>query len=323
MNTGPEQMQSGQYPDDMITNLEYTYTLDKLSCFKPVWYVHVTFALLVCCSGLGCLFTRIWFKHLHVYFGRLYIICMLWCMGTSLVIHNTGLPIAVLISFIWVLGGLTVGWILIKMHQKNLERKAAMLFNEKLRKNENRFLERLRLKEITEIIQKLKIKIQRKKIWMDRILSYKAAHGTLMFMSFINIFGRIFGVNLSEGFTCHTYPYYKQLNSPKFEGLGKPLTHVPIHDQNYTKLPWANGLGWWGLELSAGPIVFALMFGCIFAFTEVRYFTSKRKKLKESDRNTCFSNIRILAHTRAQHAISKETYSPLRLLLQPPLPPSS
>ena len=86
--------------DDTMKSLDYTYSFDKISCMKEVWYVHVMFAFLVILSGVACLTTRVVMKWAHPYFGRAYIICMLWCMGTSLVIHNTGLPFAVLLSFI-------------------------------------------------------------------------------------------------------------------------------------------------------------------------------------------------------------------------------
>ncbi len=274
-----------------MTSLEYTYSLDKISCVKTVWYAHVAFALLVVCSGIGCLVTRMIYKHLHVYFGRLYIICMLWCMGTSLVVHNTGLPIAVLLSFIWVLGGLTIGWILIKLHQGNLEKKVSKLFKTKVetQKITTGDIESL---EITAILQTLKMEIQKTKPFRERMLSYKAAHGTFMFMSFINIFGRIFGVNLSEGFTCHTFPYYKQLDSPKFKGLGQPLTHVPIYDAHYDKLPWAHGLVWWGVEFSIGPIIFALIIGCAVAWVESRR-DKNSNVIQEKTVRSCLSNIRI------------------------------
>lgn len=43
-------------------------------------------------------------------------VCCTSCIaGTSLIIHNSGLPAATLISFIWVLGGMCVAWILVKV----------------------------------------------------------------------------------------------------------------------------------------------------------------------------------------------------------------
>ena len=108
------------YPDDSMINPEYTYHFDKLSCSRTVWFVHITFAFLVVISGLGCLLSRLslQYKWMHPWFGRCYIIFLLWCMGTSLIIHNSGLPIAVLVSFAWVLCGLSFGWIAMSLKSK-------------------------------------------------------------------------------------------------------------------------------------------------------------------------------------------------------------
>lgn len=244
--------------EDSYSSLDYTYSLSKISCMKSVWYAHVTFAFLVVAAGAGCLATRLCCKHMHAWFGRMYIICMLWCMGTALVIHNTGLPPAVLLSFVWVLGGLSVGWVLIKCHQSRTEAEAGRSLSVAHLAKLNDGV------EFSSIMQELKSAVAAQKSFYARMLSCKAAHGALMFMSFINIFGRMFGVKLSDGFSCHTFPYYKQLDSPKFTGLARPLTPVPALDPNYSRLPWAHGLHWWGLELSLGPIAFALATGSLF-----------------------------------------------------------
>ena len=257
--------------DDAMTNLDYTYTLDKVSCVKTVWYIHVMFALLVIVAGVCCLATRMVCQHLHVWFGRMYIICMFWCMGTSLVVHNTGLPVAVLISFVWVLGGLSVGWILIKFHLIHVERKASAKFGKLITGATDEQVRSLISREgVFNLMAQFRTEVVQLRSLRDRMLSCKAAHGVLMFMSFMNIFGRIFGVNLSNGFSCHTFPYYKQVDSPKFSGLGAPLTPVPIRDANYSGLPWAHGLGYWGLELSVGPIILALVGGVCVAWFETK-----------------------------------------------------
>jgi len=40
---------------------------------------------------------------------------MLWTVATSSLIRNEGLPLGTLVSFLWVLGGLTLGYVLIKL----------------------------------------------------------------------------------------------------------------------------------------------------------------------------------------------------------------
>ena len=102
------------YPYDSRMNLNYTYSLDRLSCVRQVWFLHIAFAYLVTLSGFACLATRILphsMHRWHAVWGRVYILSMLWCMATAMLVHNTGLPIAVLVSFFIVLFCLTVGWI--------------------------------------------------------------------------------------------------------------------------------------------------------------------------------------------------------------------
>ncbi len=199
---------------------------------------------------------------------------MLWCMGTSLVIHNTGLPVAVLLSFLWVLGGLTFGWILIKKHQSIIEHEASNLCKGQIAKEikelqtnqqNNGILSTMKDHGITNTMRALKIKLEKEKSIWQRMYSYKAAHGILMFVSFINIAGRVFGVNLDREFSCHTFPYYKQVDIPMLNITSKQLTRVPVHDENYHKLPWANGLWFWAAEFSIGALAGAHVLGWIYS----------------------------------------------------------
>ena len=105
---------------------DITYSFDKLSCLRTMYFAHMVFCYLTFLSGIGAFISRMHssIKWTHVWFGRSYIIMILWTMATSLVIHNTGLPIATLVSFIWVLGGITIGWIIISIHQTNLRSQA-------------------------------------------------------------------------------------------------------------------------------------------------------------------------------------------------------
>jgi hypothetical protein len=197
---------------------------------------------------------------MHVYFGRLYIIFMLWCVVTSLLAHNSGLPVAVLVSFLWVIGGLTAGWVVIKLHQLQMEGRVAEVMDRKLGEG--------RGDKFKVMIEAARMEIIHGRTFWERMLSYKALHGALMFMSFVNLFGRLFASNQSGDFTCHTFPYYKQIDTPKFQGADQPLTPVPLRDPNYAKLPWAHGLVWWGLELSVGPLLLAFAVGSYVAWKE-------------------------------------------------------
>ncbi|KAI8836498.1 hypothetical protein BJ741DRAFT_605720 [Chytriomyces cf. hyalinus JEL632] len=98
--------------EDSFTTLEHTFVLDSLSCWRAIYPSHIAFAYITGISGIICMITRLHARlyFLHSWFGKVYIIAMLWATGTSLVIHTKGLPTGVIYSFIWVLVGLTLGW---------------------------------------------------------------------------------------------------------------------------------------------------------------------------------------------------------------------
>jgi hypothetical protein len=59
----------------------------------------------------------------HYTFGRWYLICMFWCMATSLLIHNTGLPMPIIVSFLYLLFSITIGWNAIKIYMSRQSEK--------------------------------------------------------------------------------------------------------------------------------------------------------------------------------------------------------
>ena len=124
-----------------LDNLDYTYESDKLSCMRSIYFAHVTLANLVTMCAVMCFVCRLFrsIMWLHPHFGRAYIILMMWLMTSSLVLHTTGLPIVVLISFVCVLGGITFGWMCIKWHQAQMERKVFAHLCTKTRVTEKSF----------------------------------------------------------------------------------------------------------------------------------------------------------------------------------------
>ena len=252
------------YPYDTRMNLNYTYSLDKLSCVREAYFVHVTFAYLVVFSGIACFVSRLdrrtyqW----HAVCGRLYIVCMLWCMATSLLVHNSGLPVAVLICFLFVLVGLTAGWFCIKLHQGWMQGQVVAAVQIKIGTSGTAI-------NLKSEMDNARHTISKNLTWQKRIFSWKAAHGMLMFLSWINVAGRLFGSDQSGDFTCHTYPVYKQLDSRHFYGLGRPLSYVPIMDPEYDRLPWAKSLVAWGVLLSVVPLMGAAVIGLVYSFISV------------------------------------------------------
>ena len=234
-------------------SMDYTYQMDKVSCVREFYFLHVCLAYLVILCGTMCFVCRAvpMLRPYHALFGRGYILCMMWCMATSLLIHNTGLPIAVLISFVWVLGGLTVAWILIKVHQSAFEKEALLRVDP-----DN--------PDLGAAIHEAKVEMgeDEEKTLYQVMFSYKAAHGMLMFMSYVNILGRLIASDQSGDFVCYTYPVYKPVNS------SDSLVLLPEHDPNYDRLPWARmGLAGWGAALSLGPLAVGFALGCAWYFS--------------------------------------------------------
>jgi hypothetical protein len=144
---------------------------------------------------------------------------MLWATGTAILIHNTGTPVGVLWSFLWVMLGLTTGWIAITIHQKVRFKRKPQSSTEKPSKLYQIF---------------------------TRMFSLKGFHGCIMFVSWINIAGRIFVTPVGNDFDCFTTPVYKQVQNPHFNyTAGNPITYVEAEDPKYGRLPWANREGSW------------------------------------------------------------------------------
>ncbi|KAJ3395986.1 hypothetical protein HDU80_010128 [Chytriomyces hyalinus] len=162
---------------------------------------------------------------------------MLWATATSIVIHNKGLPTGVIYSFLWVMLGLTAGWIAITLHMKGVFKRRQAVYQ-----GSNSFMKALR-----------------------EMLTLKAFHGCVMFVSWINIAGRIFVTPLRSDFECYSQPAFKRVSSKHYNyTAGSPIEFVPARDPNYLRAPWANSEQRWATLLSAGPLVAAFVFGLVY-----------------------------------------------------------
>mmetsp|Transcript_20138 Transcript_20138/g.49476 ORF Transcript_20138/g.49476 Transcript_20138/m.49476 type:complete len:329 (+) Transcript_20138:384-1370(+) len=257
---GPVRMLPVADPQNTLFDPNLTYHWDKYSCVRDMYFAHVFFCYAIGLSGLACFITRIHprVKWMHKWFGQIYILSMIWATATSLLIHNTGLPAAVLISFLWVLSGLTVGWVAIKFHMSHIQTEALKAVQEDIK------ISGL-TQDLELMVEEKKGQIVRERTWVQRFFSWKTFHACVMFVSWINIVGRIFNSNQSGDFTCHTYPVYKPIDTPEFMGSNTTLTFVPIHDPKYSRLPWANSLTQWGLMLSLGPLFGTAAIGLVYS----------------------------------------------------------
>lgn len=215
-------------PDSSFTTLDYTFSDSKYSCVSWMYPVHITFAYLVGISGLLALLSRVIPKltPYHPTFGRWYIIFMLWCMASSLLIYNTGLPFPIIVSFVYLLVSITLGWNAIKVHTSRITAAVTQKVNEKIN---NMMFRRNHTNEIDleQITLKARTDILSTKTFSERIFSFRMLHGILMTFSWSQMVGRTFVTNPFKSFHgCWTYPAYKSmiLNSPVYpvDGVSNP-----------------------------------------------------------------------------------------------------
>ncbi|KAJ3059494.1 hypothetical protein HDU99_006323 [Rhizoclosmatium hyalinum] len=173
----------------------------------------------------------------HHWLGKAYILSILWATASSLLIHNKGLPTGVIFSFAWVMLGLTFGWLAITLHTKRVFKSKSPAYD-----GTNKWL-----------------------LIYHQMLTLKAFHGCLMFVSWINVAGRLFVTKLEPDFGCYSYPVFKQVSSKDYTYIpGSPIEYLPVHDPNYSRVPWANKESAWAAQLSLGPLALAFVFGCVF-----------------------------------------------------------
>ena len=255
-------------PDPSLTDFSYTFHNSKLSCSKDFFVAHIFFAYLVAFTGIAAFVTRLIprFNWLHLWFGRAYILAMFWATGTSMMIHNTGLPVGVLWSFLWVGLGITFGWLVITIHQKNRTRRG---------------------KNVDQANEEPQTRTKWQKI-LDRMLTLKAVHGVLMWVSFINILGRIFATPGLSKFECHTYPVYKPISGHHHNGT---VTYVPGQDPVYGRLPWAYNEGGWAAGMGLGMATLGIAVGFIYLYftipsTVLQTANSKKVSPESSTKST-------------------------------------
>ena len=266
-----------------LFDYSYTYHYSKYSCSTAFYFIHVVFCYIVFLSGLFAFISRLHhkLKPSHQWFGRIYILSMLYATASSLLIHNTGLPLAVLISFCFCIGGLTIAWCLILCHKQ-------WLYNTTLTKTqsflyENSFTNKTPKPKLKMIMNKIQENILKDRNLPQRIFSLKAFHGIFMFMSWINITGRIFASNQSGDFECYTYPIYKFGNITNQTVQSKQtdilFDIVPQEDPDYQRLPWANNELSWSIGLSIGPLAVAFLFGLLWSI--IIFHKIKNKNLQK------------------------------------------
>jgi len=255
-----------------------TVSYDKISCMREFFFLHLAMNYIIFISGIVCLITRLMpnkYKFIHAWSGRVYVISMLWTTTSSLLINNTGLPLSTLILFGNVNIALAIGWIIIVIYKEQMNRKALDIVDKRITEGVTES------KNLEQMINEAKGEIITQRSFKERLLSLKSLHGILFFSSWYSIAGRIFASNQSGDYTCHTYPVYKPIDTPEFEGKGKDWTLVPEANPYYSELPWSNGETAWSFMMLGLSYLAAILVGAAFSFYFSRRDAKKRQQSNE------------------------------------------
>lgn len=106
-------LSSSTRPGDNFEDESVTYVHDKYVCVQFMFTVHMICTWSTFLMGLFSLLSRLFefSVFFHKWLGKGYVMAMVWTCATSGLIRNEGLPSGTIISFAWVLGGLTFGWL--------------------------------------------------------------------------------------------------------------------------------------------------------------------------------------------------------------------
>merc|ERR1712137_1083112 len=160
-----------------MTSGDFTYSYGKFSCMREMFIAHQFCAYMLVLLGPLAFISRIVpsLNRFHKIIGRAYILFMLWGTASAMLITNTGLPVAVLASFSIIIGGLTIGWIAINIHQHTLHTQALSNLNEEI-KETGRLPEG---KDLAAAIKEEKANIAARKVWWRKVFSWKTLHGSV------------------------------------------------------------------------------------------------------------------------------------------------
>lgn len=265
--------------ENALYDLTYTYHYSKYSCIRWMYFTHIGLCHMVYWVGILCFLTRVvpQIKWTHAFLGRVYVTGMLLATASAMVIHNTGLPLGVLVAFIWVLGGMTLGWFLIKIHQNQMLDDGLALVETWVKED------KMGGRTLRKALDDAKAHIAMAKTWVQRMVSYKAAHGVLMLLSWFNIAGRVWATPFDTDFTCYTYPVYKPRNVSYYFDLTRYYQNTsepqlvqfanPNGELFWTTMP--GGEAGWMAALFFSPVLIGLLIGYFYS----KFAASRENKI--------------------------------------------
>jgi hypothetical protein len=200
-----------------------TEAFSKVMCIAWMYPIHIALAYLLVAAGAGALVSRVvpQLKWTHVYFGRTFLLTMLFAEGSAMLITNTGLPRSIIGFFVIMLVSISLGFLLIRTAQSRFA-DAALRRADELG-DEKRFVGAKPSELVAAARQEL---LNAPRPWHKRFLSLKSAHGFLMTLAWWQMAGRAFVTNPADDFKgCYTYPAIKSLDGS--------IRLVPEHDPDF------------------------------------------------------------------------------------------
>eukprot|EP01129_Flabellula_baltica_P008126 TRINITY_DN31_c0_g1_i1.p1 TRINITY_DN31_c0_g1~~TRINITY_DN31_c0_g1_i1.p1 ORF type:complete len:258 (+),score=29.76 TRINITY_DN31_c0_g1_i1:53-826(+) len=186
-----------------LTDLSYTYAYSKYICIDWVYPLHILFSYTVVLMGILAILARVvpQIAKFHVWFGRFFVVFMFWAMASSLLIHNTGMPLAIIISFLILLITLSIGWIAIRWWSTKKTEQITKAVEERINSKQ------LKNVDLNELFASERAKDFNKQTYWQRVLSLKTLHGVLMTLCWYQLAGRTAVTNpFSSWHGCETYP---------------------------------------------------------------------------------------------------------------------
>jgi len=251
---------------------KYTSSFDKYSCFEEFYYVHLVCCYITFLSGIFCMISRLIrrLKWTHAWFGRIYLLSMLFSTASSLLINNEGLPLAVLVNFAYCMVFLSIGWFIVIIYRQNMDREATNIAIQRVKSNATNGAE-----DTPQLINKIKGELADSRTFSQRLFSLKTLHGLLMVTSWVNIAGRVPFSDQSGNFSCYTYPAYKPIAWKDKDYRNEPLTLVEVHDPDYDRLPWSNGPALWASIINIGSLAGFILVAVIWSYVASKYGCNK------------------------------------------------
>eukprot|EP01130_Rhizamoeba_saxonica_P001407 TRINITY_DN11268_c0_g1_i1.p1 TRINITY_DN11268_c0_g1~~TRINITY_DN11268_c0_g1_i1.p1 ORF type:complete len:259 (-),score=14.05 TRINITY_DN11268_c0_g1_i1:60-836(-) len=190
----------------LMENHHITRALSKFTCIDWIYPFHLGTAYILTLFGILALLSRIVPKltPYHATFGRLFLLFMYYCMGSSLLMFNTGLSLAITIFFIVMLVGITVGWFAIRKHITDMNEKLFYRVGKYLKNKNKPFKGKLDV-----LFNNERIQILSERSFCQTLFSWKTLHGVCMGIAWFQMAGRVMATNPVENWHgCWARPAY-------------------------------------------------------------------------------------------------------------------